>query len=65
MFQTTNALVNLIQKWHNSINEMYRVIKIVLLDIRKAFDLIDHNTLLGNLKKMGINLPWLSGIRLT
>ena len=51
MFQTINALVSLIQKWHNSMDEMYRVINIVLFDIRKAFDLINHNRLSGNLKK--------------
>ena len=40
---TINALVNLIL-----------VIRIVFLDFRKAFDLIDHNNLLENMKEMGV-----------
>ena len=35
-------------------DEMQRVIRIVFLDFRKAFDLIDHNKLLENIKKMVI-----------
>ena len=31
---------------------MQRVIRIVFLDFRKAFDLIDHNKLLENIKEM-------------
>ena len=33
-------------------NEMQRVIRIVFPDFRKAFDLIDHNKLLENIKEM-------------
>ena len=33
-------------------DEMQRVIRIVFLDFRKAFDLIDHNKLLENIKEM-------------
>ena len=33
---------------------MQRVIRIVFLDFRKAFDLIDHNKLLENMKEMGV-----------
>ena len=51
---TINALVNLIHKWHNSMDEMQRVIRIVFLDFRKAFDLIDHNKLLESMKEMGV-----------
>ena len=43
---TINALVNLIHKWHKSVDKMQRMITIVFLDFRKAFDLIDHNKLL-------------------
>ena len=35
-------------------DEMQRVIRIVFLDFRKAFDLIDHNKLLENMKEMGV-----------
>ena len=30
------------------------MIRIVFLDFRKAFDLIDHNKLLENMKEMGV-----------
>ena len=33
---------------------MQRVIRIVFLDFRKAFVLIDHNKLLENMKEMGV-----------
>ena len=33
---------------------MQRVIRIVFLDFRKAFDLIDHNRLLENTKEMAV-----------
>ena len=33
-------------------DEMQRVIRIVFLDFCKAFDLIDHNKLLENIKEM-------------
>ena len=42
----------LIHKWHKSIDEMQRVTRIVFLDFRKAFDLIDQNKLLENIKEM-------------
>ena len=36
-------------------DKMQRVIRIVFLDFRKAFDLIDHNKqLLENMKEMGV-----------
>ena len=35
-------------------DEMQRVIRIVFLDFGKAFDLIDHNKLLENMKGMGV-----------
>ena len=47
-----NSSVNLIHKWHKSMDEMQRVIRIVFIDFRKAFDLIDHNKLLQNIKEM-------------
>ena len=51
---TINALVNLTHKWHKSMDEMERVIRIVFLDFCKAFDLIDHNKLLENMKEKGV-----------
>ena len=37
-------------------DEPQRVIQIIYLDFRKAFDLIDHNILLRNMKEMGVRL---------
>ena len=44
-------------------DEMQRVIRIVFLDFRKAFDLIDHNKLLENIKEMVVRsvlIRWLA-----
>ena len=38
------------------------VVRIIFLDFRKAFDLIDHNKLLQNFEKLGVRpalLAWL------
>ena len=48
------ALVNLLHNWHKLMDERHRVIRIVFLDFRKAFDLIDHNKLLENMRSMGV-----------
>ena len=37
-----------------SMDEMHRVIRIVFLDFRKAFDLIDHKNFLENMEEMGV-----------
>ena len=37
-------------------DEPQRVIRIIFLDFRKAFDLISHNILLRNMKEMGVRL---------
>ena len=51
---TVNALVKLLHNWHKLMDERHRVIRIVFLDFRKAFDLIDHNKLLENMRSMGV-----------
>ena len=40
---------------------MQRVIRIVFLDFRKAFDLIDHNKLLENIKEMVVRSVLIRG----
>ena len=40
---------------------MQRVIRIVFLDFRKAFDLIDHNKLLENIKEMVVRSVLIKG----
>ena len=51
---TVLALLNLIHKWYKAMDIPQRVIRIVFLDFRKAFDLIDHNVLLENMRTIGI-----------
>jgi hypothetical protein len=52
---TINALFNLIHKWHRkSMDEMIRVIRIVFLDFRNAFNLINHNKLLEDMREVGV-----------
>ena len=48
------ALVNLIHKWYLAMETPDRVIRIIFLDFRKAYDLVDHNKLLENFEKIGV-----------
>ena len=44
------ALVNLLHKLCKAMDETHRAVRIVYLDFCRAFDLIDHNKLLKNVK---------------
>ena len=46
---TTHALVSMIHNWHVCSDGNSAVIRVVLFDFRKAFDLIDHNILVRKL----------------
>ena len=48
------SLVRLLHNWHEAMDETQRIIRIVFLDFRKAFDLIDHNKLLENMWNIGV-----------
>ena len=48
------ALLNLIHKWYKAMDITQRVIRVIFLDFRKAFDLIDQNILLENMRTIGI-----------
>jgi hypothetical protein len=52
---TLYALLNLLHNWYRAMDEPQRVIRI-FFDFRKAFNLIDHNILLRNMKEMGVRL---------
>ena len=56
------ALVNLIHKWYLAMETPGRVIRIIFLDFRNAYDLVDHNKLLENCEKVGVRpalISWL------
>ena len=48
---TTYALVEMIHRWSEATDKLNHYVRIALLDFGKAFDLINHNTLLVKLKQ--------------
>ena len=64
---TTDALVEMTHKWYESTDSLNVYVRVVLLDFSKAFDLINHNTLLEKLRTFGITahiLRWLAAFLL-
>ncbi len=50
---TTHALIQMLHSWLSSLEDTGTYIRILLLDFSKAFDLIDHQTLLRKLRGAG------------
>ena len=48
------ALVYLLHKWHMAMDNSGKIIRVIFLDFRKAFDLIDHNKLLNTFIQIGV-----------
>jgi hypothetical protein len=48
------ALFNLLHKWYLAMETPGRLMRIIFLDFRKAYDLVDHNKLLENCEKLGV-----------
>ena len=47
---TTQALISMLHSWNRSTDGNGATVRVVLLDFRKAFDLIDHHILAQNLQ---------------
>jgi hypothetical protein len=52
---TTHALINLIHHWSKVTDGTSSDVRVLIMDYRKAFDLIDHSLLITKLKDNGIN----------
>ena len=51
---TTQALISMIHKWPMATDSTGAAVRIVLLDYRKAFDLIDHRILIQKIYSLRI-----------
>lgn len=51
---TVHALVELVHRWQQALDEPGNALRVLLLDYSKAFDRVDHNILLRKLANMGI-----------
>ena len=52
---TTVALVSMLHQWLQAADQTGNLVRIVLFDFRKAFDLLDHNQLILKLKSLDLS----------
>lgn len=58
---TTHALVSMLHTWHSAVHDN-KSVRILLLDYKKAFDLVDHTILISKLKTLEVHdilLRWI------
>ena len=53
---SSTYLLYLMQKWYEVMDTANRKVRIIFLDFKNAFDLIDHNILLENMKCIGVRM---------
>lgn len=53
---TVMALISMIHSWLQATEQPGHVVRTILFDFRKAFDLIDHKRLVGKLQQLNISL---------
>ena len=51
---TVMALISMVQKWLRETDGTRSTVRVLLFDYRKAFDLVDHSTLIEKLQQMDI-----------
>ena len=61
---TTDALVEMIHRWSEATDKLDHYVRVALLDFSKAFDLINHNTLLFNIIIMRIIILFLETVHI-
>ena len=52
---TTGALVSMLHQWLQAADQTGNLVRIVLFDFRKAFDMLDHNQLILKLKSLDLS----------
>ena len=60
---TTLALLNLLHNWYQALEKPKTVIRVLFLDFSKAFDLINYNKLLKDMKSLCVTdarRPWIA-----
>ena len=61
---TVHALVELVRLWHKVLDTSGNMVRVVMLDFAKAFDRVDHTTVLKKLTNLGLPsllVRWLTG----
>ena len=52
MAGTTNVMVEMLHKWYEATDVMGNFVRVLFLDYRKAFDVVNHDTLIDILITM-------------